>query len=73
LGIGTADEIAVVIRLKGSGLLVLPMTGEGREPKAILTTEDPAFATDPSPIRVDPSGLSLNFQRPGAYLFRLFP
>ena len=72
LGIGTDREISAVIRLKGSGTLLLPPSGDGRTPEAILTTEDPPFVPDPSPILREHSGSvpMLDFSRPGAVLFR---
>jgi maltooligosyltrehalose trehalohydrolase len=76
LGIGSDQELIAVIRLNGSGELSLPLIAIGfRGADVILTTEDPPFAPDSSPIRDYREGFppSLQFERPGAILFRQRP
>ncbi len=70
LGIATPGEILVVIRFRGSGPVDLPALGR-LDP--LLSTEDPPFAPDPRPIRLDDPTrpASVEFARPGAILFRV--
>jgi maltooligosyltrehalose trehalohydrolase len=65
----------VIVRLKGAGMVEmgLPAIGETTsEPRVILTTEDPRFASDPvmPTIRASAHSLSIQFQRPGAVILR---
>ena len=76
-GIGSDAEVLVVIRFKGAGPVAVDRAwiGEGREPEVVLTTEDPAFATDPEPIRLDLAATlpQIDFARPGAVILRKLP
>ena len=61
-------RIAIVVRLEGSGMVSLPLLA-GR-PTVLLTTEEPRFALDPQPARIDADGtrVEILFRRPGAVL-----
>ena len=57
---------AVCVRLRGAGPVRIDAHEVG---DPVLTTEDPAFALDPAPVRIDrPSG-TIEFARPGAVVF----
>ncbi|MGE0228058.1 MAG: malto-oligosyltrehalose trehalohydrolase [Dehalococcoidia bacterium] len=63
----------LVARLRGdAATLELPELSNGRW-TPVLTSEDAAFADDPTPIEVDLSTGRCTFARPGAVLFRLDP
>jgi maltooligosyltrehalose trehalohydrolase len=64
------DDIAAVVRLSGSGSVVLPDAG-GTWRDVVLTTEDTDVTRDPRAIRIDTvKPLTLSFERPGAIVFR---
>lgn len=78
LGIGSGSEVVAVIRLKGSGPLLFggpPGVPLDPAPEIILSTEDPPFAPDPMPIRLDRTGpvARVLFERPGAAVIRYCP
>jgi Tfp pilus assembly protein PilX len=56
-------RLLVVARLRGSGAVSPRALGGGGWTR-VVDTEDPAFAGDPRPIRVD--GGTVEFARPGA-------
>jgi maltooligosyltrehalose trehalohydrolase len=63
--------LLIVVRLGGAGSIAShPRAGETRGWSTVLSTEDPAFAADPRPVSIDPSGVALvlGFARPGAVL-----
>jgi maltooligosyltrehalose trehalohydrolase len=64
----------ILVRLRGSGTASLAdqAAALGRRWELVLTTEDPPFATDPSPPRVDLTAPApvVHFARPGAVLLR---
>jgi maltooligosyltrehalose trehalohydrolase len=73
----SGDSVLAVVRLRGSGAVDLSghaaaSAGDGRRWEPILTTEDPPFAPEPSPPRVDLSGPvpGIEFARPSAVLLR---
>jgi maltooligosyltrehalose trehalohydrolase len=73
--IDSGSELVAIIRFEGSGPLSFgcyPEVAPQPTPEAILTTEDPTFAPDPIPIRLDLTGLvaTLHFERPGAAILR---
>jgi maltooligosyltrehalose trehalohydrolase len=57
---------AVCVRLRGAGAVAI---GKGEVGDPVLTTEDPAFATDPKPVRIDRREGTIEFARPGAVVF----
>ncbi|MBV8559020.1 MAG: malto-oligosyltrehalose trehalohydrolase [Planctomycetaceae bacterium] len=71
------SSLQVVVRLRGAGTVSLGSLPDaaGRRWEVVLTTEDPPFAPDPSPPRVDLAGPApiLDFDRPGAILLREHP
>jgi hypothetical protein len=63
--------LLTVVRLRGGGRVdVEALTGVSFE--VLLTSEDPQFATDPTPIRIElVDGPSVvQFERPGAIVLR---
>jgi maltooligosyltrehalose trehalohydrolase len=62
-------------RFRGFGLDTFRSTGIWKEALAdgdvVLTTEDPWFANDPQPIRIDARARSIEFIRAGAVILRL--
>ena len=76
LGLGPGMKILILIRLEGSGPLVVPFTLGGGEPRGFevtLTTEDPSFVADALPVRFDPEirPIRVDFDRPGAIILRI--
>ena len=71
------SSLLAFVRLRGAGLDALPSTGSWEEEIAdgdgnvIQTTEDPLFANDPQPIRIDARARTIEFTRPGAIILRL--
>ncbi len=69
-GAGSGRDILAVVRLRGAGLVDLtdhPAARlDGVEWSAVLTTEDPPFATDPAPVELATGGPRLRFARAGA-------
>ena len=70
----------IVVRLRGSGTVDLSEApsarGEPREAwQTVRTTEDPAFAEEPAPLRMSmtSAGPQIHFQRPGGVIFRIAP
>jgi maltooligosyltrehalose trehalohydrolase len=75
-----ADEgpsLWLVVRLRGAGTVSLEghLPTGGRDWECVLTTEDPPFAPDPAPPRLDLSGaaVAIEFARPSAVLLRAAP
>jgi maltooligosyltrehalose trehalohydrolase len=68
-----AAALWLVVRFKGTGTVALSPLVDDEEWETVLTTEDPPFAPDPAPIRVETHGRSpvVAFSRPGAVLLRL--
>jgi maltooligosyltrehalose trehalohydrolase len=73
-------SLLAVVRLRGAGAVDLSGraaagAGAGRRWETILTTEDPPFAPEPSPPRVDLAGPvpGIEFARPSAVLLRAVP
>jgi maltooligosyltrehalose trehalohydrolase len=66
-----ASVLLVVARLAGGGSVPLAVTG-GERLRAVLTTEDPAYAEKTQPVELDAAapGLRLHFSRPGAVVLR---
>ena len=63
----------VVARLRGAGPVDTGPDGTGdREWEAVLTTEDPLYALDPAPPRIDLDGGAaiVSFTRPGAVILK---
>ncbi|HXG43641.1 MAG TPA: malto-oligosyltrehalose trehalohydrolase [Gemmatimonadales bacterium] len=72
---GGARAVLGVVRLRGAGVVDLrgapaAQLGPGLSWTPILATEDPPFVPAPVPPAVDPTGPVIQFQRPGAVLFR---
>jgi maltooligosyltrehalose trehalohydrolase len=63
---GGARSIAVVARLRGAGRVNAGVQCGARE--VLLDTEDPEFAEDPTPPRIDADTGAIEFARPGAVL-----
>jgi len=76
-GIGSDAEILVVIRFKGSGPVAIDRAWveAGREPAVVLSTEEPPFAPDPTPIGLDLESARplVTFARPGGIILRKLP
>lgn len=72
LGIGTPSELAIVVRLKGSGVMA-PWSDDLATAEVVLTTEDEGFAPDPLPIGVELASRPprFAFARPGAVVVRM--
>ncbi len=67
------QALLVVVRLRGAGPIeVVPAGGSERSWVPVLSTEDPAFASDAREISIARStaGLALGFARPGAIVLR---
>jgi maltooligosyltrehalose trehalohydrolase len=65
----------IVTCLRGSSRVSLDdvafVPGEASAWEVVLTTEDPRYAEDPNPVRVDmPAGPVVAFERPGAVILR---
>jgi maltooligosyltrehalose trehalohydrolase len=74
----SGGDLLAVIRLRGAGLADLrenpyANTSFGRRWSVFLTSEENAFAADAMPPRVDESGPVVEFQRPGAVIFKSEP
>lgn len=72
-----APNVWLVVRLRGKGPVDLGRFGgtDHHRWEVVLTTEDPDYADDPTPPRVD-LGVGapvVTFERPGAVLFREHP
>ncbi|QEH34646.1 Malto-oligosyltrehalose trehalohydrolase [Aquisphaera giovannonii] len=69
---GEGRSLALVARLKGTGAVPVPALAGEDQPRwtVLLTTEDPPFAPDPMPPRIDVGGPgpTIQFDRPGAVL-----
>jgi maltooligosyltrehalose trehalohydrolase len=63
------DSYLVVVRLRGEGA-VAPSALRARPWTPMLHTEEPEFAGEPRPPIVDAAAGRLEFQRPGAMVFR---
>jgi maltooligosyltrehalose trehalohydrolase len=67
-----AERFYVVVRLRESGSVIVEgMTGASLE--LVLSTEDPRFAADPVPPRIEAAGdrVSVHFARPGAAILKV--
>ena len=64
---GPGAAFAICVRLRGAGEVHVKDLGHSA---AALTTEDPAFAVDPVPIRIDGRDGAIAFARPGAVVFQ---
>jgi len=64
------ERFLVVVRLTGSGAVGVRYDCVDSRPSLVLTTEEPRFALDPRPPRVDlgRDRVEIDFQRPGAVL-----
>ena len=62
--------LMVVTRLAGAGTIAIDRPAEAAAHETILSTEDPRFAVDPTPIdvAVDSRQVIVTFSRPGAVL-----
>ena len=65
--------LRVIVRLRGAGRVALrvvspPGLPAGWRWKQVLTTEDPAFAADPRPVRISADIGVAEFERPGAVI-----
>jgi maltooligosyltrehalose trehalohydrolase len=66
----------IAVRLKGAGPIDLAPLAEARDDDGewtvLLSTEEPAYAIDPTPPQIDlqPGGPLVHFFRPGAVIFR---
>ncbi len=56
-----------VVRLRGSGVSACPELSSYRTE---VHTEQPGFTTDPAPPRIDPTGGTIGFHRPGAVVVK---
>jgi hypothetical protein len=66
-------RLAAIIRLRGAGDAVVPAAWTDLAAgKVVLTTEDPAFVSDPVPIDVhrQDGSVRVRFARPGAIVVR---
>jgi hypothetical protein len=63
------ERFLVVVRLEGAGTVEIADNGT-TGPAAILSTEDPRYASDAAPIesRRSAGGISVTFSRPGAVI-----
>jgi len=66
-------SVTLVARLRGAGPIIVPgeVAPAGDAGALLFTTEDPAFAHDPTPpsIAIAHDGVRITFARPGAVLF----
>jgi maltooligosyltrehalose trehalohydrolase len=72
----SGGDLLAVIRLRGAGTVDLrgfpnAHTGFGRRWTLLLTSEEKAFAADAVAPRIDASGPTVEFVRPGAAVFKL--
>jgi maltooligosyltrehalose trehalohydrolase len=69
---GGRSALWIAVQLRGSGCVPLAAGAGPRQPELVLTTEEPAFALDPQPVRVtmQASRAVVHFARPGGAILR---
>jgi len=69
------NDLLILIRMRGAGSTdlsgaPLAAAGNGRGWSVLLTSEEPAFATDAAPPRIDPEAMRFEFARPGGVILK---
>ena len=64
------ERFVIVVRLTGAGTVTVDTGAPCSGATTVLTTEDPPFAIDPQPMRVDTvrGRIEIVFHRPGAVI-----